>query len=174
MSWEHLCIYLSFSWVGLCLLKARSLFVLRGLSVELCLCKAVVGGRGLSCLTLVILGLFPVPEKTCGYLLIPVRFQGPLCAVCPGNVLLFCWSLCRGSVHVLTEPCSPGGAGGCLWVLLPLLSSLSVSPVNQTLQALGSTVTQEQGVLPLSPAPLAFLLFSSLQILSKGKKISCK
>lgn len=66
MSWGHLCIYLSLSRVGLCLLKARSVFVLRGLSVELCLCKAVVGGRGLSCLSLVILGLFPTSEELLG------------------------------------------------------------------------------------------------------------
>lgn len=73
------------------------------------------------------------------------------------------------------------------WVLLPLLCPqtllfLCVSPINKTLQALGSTVTQEQGVsgaelcspAPLSPAPLAFLLSTSLQILSKGQKTSCK
>lgn len=66
MSWEHLCIYLSLSWVGLCPLKALSVFVLRGLSVELCLCKAVLGGRGLSFLTLVILGLFPTSEEALG------------------------------------------------------------------------------------------------------------
>lgn len=69
MSWEHLCIYFSFSWVRFCPLKARSVFVQSGLSVELCLSKAVVGGRGLSCLTLVILGLFPASEEALGYLL---------------------------------------------------------------------------------------------------------
>lgn len=107
-------------------------------------------------------------------------FPGPLCDVCPGKMLLFCWSLCRGSVHVLTEPCSSGGAGGvcgcCSPCSAPRPSSFCVSPVNQTLQALGSTVTQEQGVLeqssavlPLSPAPFAFLVSTSLPVLSKGK-----
>lgn len=47
-------------------LKAWSMFVQRGLRVER-LCKAVGGGRGLSCLTLVILGLFPTSEEAVGY-----------------------------------------------------------------------------------------------------------
>lgn len=74
------------------------MFVQRGLSVELCLCKAVVGGRGLSCLTLVILGLFPMPEEALGYLLIPVHSWGPLCDVCPGNILLCVAGPCAGGL----------------------------------------------------------------------------
>lgn len=54
-----------------------------------------------------------------------------------------------------------GVCGCCSPCSAPRPFSFCVSPVNQTLQALGSTVTQEQGfleqssaVLPLSPAPL--------------------
>lgn len=42
------------------------MFVQRGLRVER-LYKAVGGGRGLSCLTLVIPGLFPTSEEAVGY-----------------------------------------------------------------------------------------------------------
>lgn len=69
-----------------------------------------------------------------------------------------------------------GVCGCCSPCSAPRPFSFCVSPVNQTLQALGSTVTQEQGVLeqssavlPLSPAPFAFLVsLSPVQ----GKKTS--
>lgn len=74
MSWEHF-VYLFVIHLGGSLsLKARSVFVLRGLGVELHPCKAVVAGRGLCCLTLVILGLFPLSQEARGYQLIPVHF----------------------------------------------------------------------------------------------------
>lgn len=66
MSWEHLCIYLSFSWVGFFPPKAQSVFVQRRLRAER-LCKAAVGGGGLSCLTLGVLGLFPASEEAVGW-----------------------------------------------------------------------------------------------------------
>lgn len=60
---------------------------------------------------------------------------------------------------MLTEPCSHGGGAGelcgcCSPCSAPRPSSFCVSPVNKTLQALGSTVTWEQGVLEQSSAVL--------------------
>lgn len=53
-------------------------------------------------------------------------FSFPGSPVCPGKMLLLCWSLCRGSVHVLTKPCSCGVFVGAAPPALPPDPSLSV------------------------------------------------
>lgn len=136
MSWEHLYIYFSFGWVGFFPLKARSVFVQRGLRVER-LCKAVVGGRGLSCLTLVILGLFPTSEEAVGYFLIMFfYFLDPLCDVCTCNMLLYFASPCARALRMCgPSPAAVGRAGAAFAgaaphgppLLCPAVPPLSVS-----------------------------------------------
>lgn len=117
VSWEHLCIYFSFSWVVYFLLKARSMFDQRGLGVEH-LCKVVVRGGGLSCLTLVILGIFPMSEEAVGYFLFFI-FWIP-CVMCTGNMLLCFGSPCaRGLCMGGPSPAAMGRAGAAFVGAVP-------------------------------------------------------
>lgn len=102
-------------------LKARSVFVQRGLRVER-LCKAVVGGGGLSCLTLVILGLFPTSEEAVGYFLIIFLIFWIPCVTCVrvtrSSVSLV---LAQGDSACADRALQPrGGLGRRLRVLRPV------------------------------------------------------
>lgn len=146
------------------------MFVQRGLRVER-LYKAVGGGRGLSCLTLVIPGLFPTSEEAVGYFFnyFFFYFLDPLCDVCPRNTLLCFASPCARAL------CMSGLSPAAVWKAgvvfvgavphgppllppLPRTSSFNESPVNNTLQGgqLNNAVTQEPGgpgAELCSPAP---------------------
>lgn len=94
MSWEHF-VYLFVIHLGGSLSAEGSECVCpEGAGVELHLCKAVVAGRGLCCLTLVILGLFPLSQEARGYQLIPVHLLCDVSRECSPVLLVLVQGLC--------------------------------------------------------------------------------
>lgn len=175
MSWEHLCIYLSLSWVGLCPLKARSVFCPEGVERGTWSLQSHGGRQRVVLSDLSGSWAFPYIRGASWVSVNSFSFPGSPCVMCvQGRCSCFAGPCAGGLCMCCPSPAALGGVCGCCSPCsAPTPSSVCVSPVNQTLPALGSTVTTGAELCtpaPLSPAPFAFLVSTSLPILSKGKK----